>query len=306
MNRREVLALSGAGALAACGRDTGKTSEAFHVWGGEGLRDGCFLHPRAIGVNAGEVFVIDKTGRVQVFSTAGEFRRLWSTPNAENGTPTAIWFAQDGTLLVPDTHYSQILEYTREGELLRKWGNYGSGPDQFIYPTGIAEAADGTLFISEYGENAERVHVFDKDRRFARQWGSQGAEPGQFNRAMALTISEDTVFVADTTNHRIQCFDYAGTLKRVIASPGTEPGQLKFPHDIALGPDGSLYAAEYGSHRISRFSPTGEFLGCWGAAGRLPGEFNAPRGVAVGADGTIYVADTDNHRVQAFSGEVLA
>ncbi|MCP4641065.1 MAG: hypothetical protein GY851_11555, partial [bacterium] len=280
MNRRQFLALSGAGFLAACGQGSRAGSGRFTVWGGEGLRDGSFLRPRAIGVHGGEVYVIDTTGRVQVFSTTGEFLRLWSTPDAENGTPTAIAFDADGNLLVPDTHYSQILEYTPSGELTTKWGSYGNGTDQFIYPTGIEQSPGGHYFVSEYGEGAERVHVFDSECRFVRQWGKHGDQPGEFNRAMALALSDDTVFVADTANHRVQCFDHEGKTKGVIGSGGTEPGQLKYPHDIALGPDGLVYVAEYGTHRISRFSADGAFQGAWGSPGRDPGEFNAPRGVA--------------------------
>lgn len=272
-------------------------SLSFRTWGGQGLRDGSFLRPRAIGVCDGEVYVVDTTGRIQVFTPDGTFLRLWTTPSADNGTPTAIAFAGDN-VLVPDTHYSRILEYTRQGELLEQWGEYGNQPGQFIYPTGIARDADGASYISEYGENAERVQVFDGARRFVRLWGSHGEAPGQFNRAMALVLSKaGDVYVADTANHRIQRFDKAGNLLGVLGGPGA----LNFPHDIALAPDGSLLTAEYGAHRITRFGANGEIVGRYGGPGRGPGAFYGPRGVAVGVDGTVYVADTDNHRVQAFN-----
>ncbi|MCC6144338.1 MAG: hypothetical protein IT368_11080 [Candidatus Hydrogenedentes bacterium] len=302
MTRREFLALTASMALAGCGTGGGSRIDA-KAWGSQGTRNGSFIRPRAMGFDGGEVYVIDTTGRIQVFTPDGTFKRSWKTPDDTNGTPTAIHFTAD-RVIVPDTHYSQILEYTREGELLEKWGSYGTGPDQFIYPTGIALDSDGCYFISEYGVDAERVHVFGPDRQFLRQWGQHGEGPGDFNRAMALVLAHDrTVVVADTANHRIQCFTPEGELIRVIGRAGSEAGALKFPHDIALGPDHTLYAAEYGANRISRWSLDGSFIASYGGPGRALGTFNAPRGVVISPDNVVYVADTDNHRIQYFPVE---
>lgn len=273
----------------------------FTVWGGQGLRNGFLIRPRAVCAHKGEVYVIDTTGRVQVFTENGAFIRGWSLPEHENGTPTGVAFGREGNLLIPDTHYSRILEYTPGGKALRSWGSYGTADDQFIYPTGIVQASDGYYYVSEYGMGAELVRKFDKDRRLVKRWGGHGQEPGQFNRAMAIALDEGAgIYVADTANHRMQRFDREGGLLSVIGEPGTRPGQLKFPHDIDIGPDGSIFVAEYGAHRISRFSGKGEFIACYGSPGRGPGQFNGPRGVTVSDKGMVFVADTDNHRIQRF------
>lgn len=306
LNRRRFMILSGLGLLSACGAQPGGIAGPVQTWGKQGRRFGEFLRPRAVAVKAGEVYVIDTTGRLQVFGEDGIFRRSWEIPKPDNGTPTAITFHENGRVLVPDTHNSRVLEYTPEGELLDQWGSYGNGPDQFIYPTGLAMGSGGEYFLSEYGDGAERVHVFDANRKFLRQWGSHGEDQGQFNRAMAIGInSAREIVVADTANHRVQCFSPEGQWLRTISGPGTEPGQLKFPHDLAVGPDDCVYLAEYGAHRISRFAANGTFIKTYGGAGRQPGQFNAPRGVAVSENNRVYVADTDNHRIQAFDAETI-
>lgn len=312
LKRREFLSLGMAACVSACSlrrssaTNNPRSAGAPLIWGGEGFRNGSFMRPRAMGVSGDEVHVIDTTGRVQAFTMDGEFVRLWKTPDASNGTPTAVGYGLDGRVLVPDTHYSRILEYTREGELLTEWGTYGSAGGDFIYPTGIVQGADGTMYVAEYGERAERVQVFDAERRFVRQWGHHGEEPGAFNRAMAIAQdSAGTIYVADMANHRIQCFDVEGTLVRIVGEAGTEAGKLKFPFDIALAPDESLVVCEYGTHRVSRFDPSGAFMAAYGSPGRGPGEFNGPRGVTVSEDGRVFVADTDNHRIQRFDLEVL-
>lgn len=291
----------------ACGCVAGGGASGWLAWGRQGVhRDGEFNQPRAVYADRGEVYVVDQTGRVQVFTEQGQPVRMWRLPAFENGTPTAIIRRGEGRVLVPDTHYSRILEYAPEGELMHQWGEYGTGENQFIYPTDLALAPDGSYFISEYGVDAERVHVFDKDRRFVRQWGSHGEEPGQFSRLMAIDIGDGTVFVCDTANNRVQCFTFEGELLRVIGGAGAGPGQLRYPYDIEVAPDGSLLVCEYGNNRISRFTAAGEFLTMTGRAGRRPGEFHAPRGVSVDSEGFVYVADTGNHRIQRFPWGELA
>ena len=307
LTRREFLVLSAGCALEACSASLSSANSGVTQWGSEGLRDGSFLRPRAIGVHDGRVYVVDTTGRVQIFDRDGVFLGMWRVPESDNGTPTAVGFGLDGRVLIPDTHYSRILEYSPEGELLEQWGSYGQGDGQFVYPTGIVQSPSGSYYISEYGEDAEQVQVYDSDRSYLRQWGSHGGDAGQFNRAMAIAMGpSEVLYVADTTNHRVQCFDTEGELLRVIGKPGEAPGELKFPHDIAVAPDGSVLVCEYGAHRISRFDPDGGFAAAYGAPGRSPGAFNSPRGVAVSDDGDVFVADTDNHRIQRFPMEMLA
>ena len=306
LTRREFLAAAALTGLSAC-RDNGMSPTTRpYVWGKQGLRHGEFQHPRAIGAWREEVYVIDTTGRIQVFDFDGAYRRGWSTPDSENGTPTGLAFSSQNTLLIPDTHYSQIIEYSPEGSLIRRWGKYGTGEDEFIYPTDIVQAPDNNYYISEYGLGAQRIHVFDADGRFARQWGGPGDGAGEFSRAMAIDIdSQGTLHVADTANHRVQCFRLDGTFLRTVGEGGAGPGQLKFPYDVTVAPDDSVLVSEYGNHRISRFTSNGAFAACYGKPGRAPGEFDGPRGVAVAENGLVFVADTDNHRVQRVPLEVL-
>ncbi len=88
---------------------------------------------------------------------------------------------------------------------------------------------------------------------------------------------------------------------QVIGSQGNQAGQLNFPRQVAVGPDGKLYVAEEFNYRISVFNPDGTFAFSFGEQGAAPGQFERPNAVAVGPSGNIYVADTWNFRVQTFT-----
>ena len=304
ISRREFLASTVVLGLSACSGAPAPVL-ARGGWGAEGLRDGFFMRPRAIDICNDEVYVIDTTSRVQVFTKDGQFKRQWSVPEVTRGTPTAIIHSPDfQQIIIPDTHDSRVLLYSPDGELLDQWGEYGNTPEQFIYPTGIARSAEGHYYISEYGDHAERVHVFDEQKKYLRQWGELGTQTGQFSRAMDIDLSRDgKVVVCDTTNHRIQLFEQDGTFISSFGHAGSAPGQLMFPHDIAVSVDNTLVVAEYGNHRISHMTLDGTLLGTLGSAGRNSGEFNAPRGLALSDAGELYVADTDNNRIQFFRME---
>ena len=272
------------------------------IWGGhDSSENGKFSSPRAITVGpSDEVYVIDETGRVQVFTCDGVFKRLWRMPSIENGNPEAIWATPANTVYVADTHYSQIIVYSATGEILRKWGSYGSQDGQFIYPVGVVVNSAGETFVCEYGES-DRVQKFAPDAKLLAKWGRFGAGEYEFNRPSGLALDSDgNLYVADAVNHRIYKFTGDGELLLTWGKVGNQPGELKYPYDVAVGPQGNVYVCEYGNNRVQKFTSDGNPLASWGTAGRGPGQLAAPWGVAVDPAGNVYVADTGNHRVQKF------
>ncbi len=157
-NRRRVLAgclaWAGSGCLGTLGcvpNSQGPLPEL--VWGRRGLSEGRFLKPRAITIDAlDQLYIVDTTGRIQVFDTDGNLIRWWKTPQTKNGRPTGLAIrttkaaAQGGShkdrddarVLVADTHYYRMLSYTLEGELRQQeqiGGTAGHGPGEFAFVT---------------------------------------------------------------------------------------------------------------------------------------------------------------------------
>ena len=310
--RRDWLATVGAAvglsALAGCVPQTGAARLPDLVWGRRGVAsDGLLFKPRAMTINEKDhIYIVDLTGRVQVFDPDGKFLRGWRTPAIEQGKPLGLAMGKDGGVIVSDTHYFRVLFYSRNGELDESrtiGGVNGDEPGQFQFVTDTIQAANGHYFVGHYGQS-DRIQEFDPAGKFIRGWGTQGSEPGQFSRPQTLLFDKDgLLWIADACNHRIQVFNVDGPqpkLERIWGSVGAAPGQLQYPYGMDFDFDGTLLIAEFGNHRVQRFSPDGKSLEVWGSAGKSPGQFTNPWALIVDSKRRLHVLDTMNHRVQRF------
>ena len=142
--------------------------------------------------------------------------------------------------------------------------------------------------------------------KFLFSIGAQ-APAGQFTLPSGVAVGTNgDVYVADTSNSRIQVFDRNGNLLRTWGSLGAGEGQFSRPSGLAIGPNDTLYVADTGNNRIQRFHSNGRFIMAWGNLGSGQGQFNSPSGVAVDSANLVYVADRDNNRIQRFSGATNA
>jgi DNA-binding beta-propeller fold protein YncE len=295
-----VLSALALGSTVGCDEETPSIGHLEKVWGRRGISDGRLQKPRAMAIDAqDQLYIVDMTARIQVFTTDGEFLRGWQTPVHENGRPTGLSIDHAGRVLVADTHYFRVLTYSPEGKLLQQLGGLeGHSPGTFGFVTDAIEDRQGNLYVSEYGEY-DRIQKFAPDGKFLLEWGGHGSKPGQFIRPQNMAIDEqDRIWVCDACNHRIQIFDVDGKLLESWGQQGSQPGQLYYPYDLVLDDQGQVYVCEYGNHRVQKFTRAGVSLGCWGREGRGPGELHNPWALVRDSQGRIHVLDTNNHRVQ--------
>jgi len=280
------------------------------VWGRRGQSEGRFLKPRALTIDRrDQLYIVDTTGRIQVFDRDGNWLRQWRTPQTKNGRPTGLAIEVTGDdpeqdrLLVADTHYYRMLVYTLDGRRLPEreiGGQAGTDPGQFAFVTDAASDADGCYYIGEYGDS-DRIQKFDPDGRFMLQWGGTGREPEKFVRPQSLVARDQVLWVADACNHRIQRFDLSVESPQLIdlwGGQGTGPGQFHYPYGLAIVNDGTVLVCEYGNQRVQRLSAAGQPLAQWGSPGFEVGQLYQPWGVVVDSKHRMHVLDSNNHRVQ--------
>lgn len=273
--------------------------EVLGLIGTSGRGPGEFLYPRAIDLDAaGNLFVADRTGRIQQFSADGKLLATIDLPLTEKGYPTGLTAGPDGLLYVPDTHYHRVLAYDAAGRIVREFGRFGTGDGEFIYPTDVAIGPDGRLYVSEYGGN-DRISLYGPRGDFLRTFGRPGSGEGEFSRPSALAIdaARGVLYVADACNHRIVKYTLNGEWMGAFGRVGTGPGELRYPYGLALIEGGSLAVCESGNNRIQIFGPDGHSLRLLGGAGREPGQLAYPWGVAAGGR-RLYVVDSGNNRIQ--------
>jgi sugar lactone lactonase YvrE len=279
------------------------------IWGRRGLSDGRLLKPRAIAIDAeDQLYLVDTTGRLQVFDVDGNFLRGWKMPLTEFGRPTGLSIDSEQRLLVADTHYFRMLVFSREGHEMAAsqiGGISGKEPGQFAFVTDAVRDRSGNYYIGEYGDS-DRIQRFDPSGKFIDSWGGTGRETGKFVRPQSLVLSADEteLWVADACNHRIQVFDLLRSpveLKRVWGVEGGDPGQLYYPYDLVIASDQTIYVCEYGNQRVQQFSPDGQPLRILGAPGHGEGQFYQPWGLVLDSQQRLHVLDSNNHRVQRFT-----
>jgi len=236
---------------------------------------------------------------------------------------SGIAVSSDGNVYVVDSGNHRVQKFYSSGGYISQWGSYGSGDGQLKNPSGIAVSSDGNVYVVDAGK--QRVQIFSSSGVFMGQFGSYGSDPGQFKTPSGIAVSSEGqvtyVYVADSSNHRIQKFVASGgylsqwcTYVSQWGSYGSDFGKFKNPSGITVSQEGTwpntttyVYVVDSGNHRVQKFDSSGVFMGQFGSYGSGDGQLKNPSGIAVSQEGTwpntttyVYVVDSGNHRVQKF------
>ncbi len=264
------------------------------------------------------VFVFNRGDHpVAVFDPGG--KPLFSWGAGLFVRPHGIWIGSDDAVYLTDDLDHTVHKFTPEGERLWTLGTSGhpsntgatsvdfrtirqAGPP-FHYPTNLAPALSGELYISDGYGNA-RIHKFSADGRLVLSWGEPGSGPGQFNVPHGIAVdASGTVYVADRENSRLQLFSPDGQFL-------SEWKDVARPCDLVIDAAGRVYVAELGYRagmcpgtspphsgstggRVSIFDSDGKLLTRFGGGENPsePGDFFAPHDIWLDSLGSLYVSE---------------
>jgi DNA-binding beta-propeller fold protein YncE len=111
-------------------------------------------------------------------------------------------------VLVNDGLNYLIRQFDPDGRQTRSFGQEGDGPGCFARPKGLAVDSDGHIYVVD--NMFDNVQVFDNEGRLLLVIGSTGREEGQFWSPAGIDIVNDTIYIADMFNSRVQLLHYLG------------------------------------------------------------------------------------------------
>ena len=213
--------------------------------------------------------------------------------------------AANGELWVTDIGNHRVYKLDANGKALMTLGSgeagdwdEASGKHNFNQPNETAVDSKGNLYVVQGHTAGEpKVLKFDRSGKFVKQWGRKGTGPGEFFAAHSIEIDKnDTLYVADRENMRIERFDTEGVFL----------GEWKFTAMVCglyLHKDGFLYMTSGFDGEWAKLDMNGKVLGSLGSPGKANGQFGEAHYLVLDQDSNVYVADVGNRRVQLYRHE---
>jgi tripartite motif-containing protein 71 len=127
-------------------------------FGKEGTGNGEFEFANGLTIqNNGDIYVADSNNsRVQVFTKDGVFKTIIGKGGKNSlGHPVALGFDAKGQLNVSDTFAHSVMVYDTSGKFLFKYGSYGNGDGQFMFPMGLAVYQNSVYVVDREGKRIE-------------------------------------------------------------------------------------------------------------------------------------------------------
>ena len=275
---------------------------------------------------------IDKEDHIFVFHRAG---RKWTKPfpdsvisqntvlelDNESGKiinswgenyfimPHGLTVDKQNNIWLTDVGLHQIFKFSHDGKLLIKLGVAkvpGNDSLHFNLPTDIAVADDGSFYVSD-GYGNSRVVKFSSTGKYIKAWGTYGNKPGEFMIPHGIAIDQNnTIYVADRQNNRIQLFDTAGNFLKELKNDV----QVEQLPSIAIDKANHLFAIDYDPTKkmdstakgstIFEFDPSQNAKNHFGATGSVNRTTSWFHDIAIDSKGNIYVGDITSLKVLKF------
>jgi DNA-binding beta-propeller fold protein YncE len=224
------------------------------------------------------------------------------------GATSAVWPSADGRHMwvgercgantCTGSPLDPILLFDTDGNLIR---SFGAG--LMAWPHGLfVDARDNVWVTDAVGFGAEPpglghvVYQFSPDGDLLMTLGTKGRsgrDRDTFRKPSAVLVAPNgDIFVADghdaEGNNRIVKFSADGRYVTEWGTTGSERGQFRDPHALAMDSQGRLFVADRGNSRIQIFDQGGAHLATWTQFGR-------PSGLFIDGNDVLYATDSESN-----------
>ncbi len=229
-------------------------------------------------------------GSTSLVEVSPDGETIWAVDRC--GTNDCIGQVENGAGQYDDLDV--VFQFNKQGRILNQ---FGAG--MFAWPHGIDVDDDGNVWVVDARGNGElmrghQVIKFSPEGEVLLRLGTAGVA-GRTRTTLdqpndVLVTPEGDIFVADghpgNGNNRIVKYSSDGRYLMEWGETGSNPGQFRTPHALALDDDGLLYVGDRSNRRIQVFEQDGTFVRDFYNMGRASG-------ITI-RNNKLYVADSES------------
>ena len=169
-------------------------------------------------------------------------------PGKPFNKPTDLAVSPQGELFITDGYgNSRVHRFTQEGELIKSWGDPGTGPGQFNIPHGVW-ADRKRVYVADRQNN--RIQIFTHDGEYIEKWGG-------FDLPCDIYIDDQNRVYVPELRSRLSILNLKGeVLLRIGGTNLKIPGEFVAPHCVWKDSKNAFYVGEaLEGQRIQKFVP---------------------------------------------------
>ncbi len=179
---------------------------------------------------------------------------------------------------------NEVLRYDENGNFIDVFAS-GNGLGG---PAGMAIGLDGNVYIA--GFSSDQIHRYDQDGNFIDVFASGGPLNGPNGVDFD---SSGRLYVANHSNGNVLRYNNDGSFdQEIVSSNDIGPND---PHDIAIGPNGNIFAVSRFRNQVLEFDLSGNLQRSFG------GSLSNPRSLTFDATGDMYVSSLSSNQVLRYS-----
>jgi len=162
----------------------------------------------AINNKNNRIYIVDTlANNIKIYSLSGKYIGTIGKVGKNNGRfnkPTYLALDNNGNIYVSDTMNHRIQVFDKNGKYLSKFGKIGNKIGTLANPRGIDIDKNGYIYVSD--TTFHTIQIFDRSGRLMLIFGGYGEDLGTFAIPEDLAIFNNTLYVSDSYNMRLQVF----------------------------------------------------------------------------------------------------